>query len=312
MDRLRLIYAECEVGKDSIHPVSLVCHINVFGDSELVTATLQDSVPLAQIDFNLSLFPDRRYLRAASHPSGQNVIVHVASPEKPFAWFHGDDVVVLDRNQPWEAFLGHYMVHRLLRLQPHILFFHASSASVRGQGLLFGGFENSGKTTISLSLAARGHGFLGDDIAAIRQADYHLLPVRRSASIRPGPSASGLQEQLQLSGFPQERYSDGQIRTRAAVGKLFPLSTNHPVPLRHAFFLRGFSDTPRVESVPGSMDLVRWLTPLGSTLWGVSGGKRLMDFFRLLSHVQCHFLTHGRTPEETACVVEKVVEESRN
>jgi hypothetical protein len=310
LDRLRLIYAECEVERTSNIPVALVCDINV--SSSTVTATFQDSVPLRQVDFNLSLFPDKRYFRVASLSDGREVIVRAVSPEKPFAWFKGNDIVIVDRTQPWEAFLGHYMVHRLLRLQPHILFFHASSASVGGQGLLFGGFENSGKTTISLSLAARGHGFLGDDIAAVRQADYLLLPVRRSASIRPGPSTSGLHEQLQAAGFPQERYSDGEIRTRAAVGKLFPLAARDAVPLRHAFFLRGFSDAARVESVPVSMDLVRWLTPLGSTLWGISPGKRLMDFFRMLSQVRCHFLTHGRTPEETIAAVEQIVGDSRN
>jgi serine kinase of HPr protein (carbohydrate metabolism regulator) len=57
---------------------------------------------------------------------------------------------------------------------------------MRGQGLLLVGPKGSGKTTISLALAARGHDFLGDEMAGVRIGSLELVPVRRSLAVRDG------------------------------------------------------------------------------------------------------------------------------
>lgn len=308
LDRLREIYAECEQPADPAVPPALRCRISADGGEPLIAASLQDGVPLDQLAFNLSLFPDQRYRRLEA--PGANVIARAASPDRPFAAFYGDEDVALDRDQPWEAFLGHYIVHRLLRLQTGLLFFHASAVVIDGAGVLFAGPEASGKTTLSLTLTSRGHEFFGDDLAAVRMHDWHLLPVRRSASIRRGPAAAGQAERLAAGGFRQEQYADGEWRTRAAVGQLYAPSRLESAPLAAVIFLRGFADGPRLEPAAAGPDLARWLTPLGSTLWGVPPGRRMLDFFRLLSGAQCYFLAHGRTPDDTAAAVERLLEDT--
>src|SRR6185436_16032492 len=99
--------------------------------------------------------------------------------------------------------------------------FHAASVVVAGRGLLVVGPKASGKTTTALTLASRGHAFLGDEIAAVCE-DRKMLPFRRAASIRTGMRGARVAQRLGDGAFPAETFPDGSARVLANVAELFP------------------------------------------------------------------------------------------
>jgi hypothetical protein len=70
------------------------------------------------------------------------------------------------------------------RVRSHWLF-HAAALTINGQGVLLLGAGGLGKTTLALELARRGHGFLSDDVGAVRRADGRVDPFPKSIGLRP-------------------------------------------------------------------------------------------------------------------------------
>jgi hypothetical protein len=52
------------------------------------------------------------------------------------------------------------------------------------------------------------------------------------------------------------------------------------------------------------------LSPLAPSLWEASPGHRAIEFLKLLANAQCFYLDVGGSPDDTADLVEKTVEES--
>lgn len=268
----------------------------------------QDHEPLDAVEFNLKVLPDGRLREIESPLPSWRMLARQESPESPFAACK-EDIVVFDRKQPWEAMVAHYALHRVLRLQKDIMVFHASSAKVGGRGVLMVGPKRSGKTTVSMALAARGHGFLGDEFAAVRRSTNEVIPFRRAVSIRPGPCPPAVEEFLRKKGLEPELYPDGTTRIRANMGQIFPATaTVEPAPLRNIFFLRGFAERPRAEKFLPAPEHIRLLTPQGSTLWNQSPGRTVLSLMSLLRSASCHFLDLGGTPLQSAQLVESVME----
>ncbi len=305
--RLAQIYGECATSAVDVSPLTLRSEVRHSLREPVVAAMFQDNEPLDSLAFILSLFPDGRYREVSGQCPGWRYLAEGAE-SCPFAALR-DDFILLDSTRSWEAFIGTYCLHRVLRLQREILFFHAASVSVNGSGVLLGGPEKAGKTTLSMSLASRGNAFMGDDLAAVRRGSHELIPIRRSVSVRPGPRARIVSERLTAGAYEEEPYPDGETRIRAFASDLFPSARPLPVPLKAIFFLRGFGDRSQVEPIATGMSQLRWLTPLASTLWGVSRAARIKDFLHLMAQVRCFFLSSGGSPEETAELVEKTVRE---
>lgn len=305
--RMLTIYGECVTEHAFGYPFSLRCTVRLSRSAPLAFATMEDDEHIDPLAFNQHLFPDNRYEEVPSSAAGWRFLATRNNGSVPFAAFRQNEIL-FDVDQPWQAFLGHYALHRLLYAQKDLLFFHAGSAAVGDAGILLCGEEGSGKTTLSLAFASHGHRFLGDDLAGVRVASGELIPVRRSVSIRRGVRAKGLTELLEAGKYEEEVYPDGDIRIRARAGDLYPEATSCPLPLKHIFFLRGFADQPQIEKIQPDMSLVRHLTPLGSTLWGASPGLRAMQFLRLLSRSKCWFLRPG-DPDTTVRLIERTMEE---
>jgi hypothetical protein len=189
-----------------------------------------------------------------------------------------------------------------------VLFFHAGSACIGREGLLLMGPKGAGKTTLTLTLAARGHGFLGDEVGAVHVRDGRLLPFRRAAAIRTGLRARALDARLAERRFPSETFPDGSLRTLASVAELFPQAPVTEAPLSRVFFLRGFAAHARAEPFEFGREHLALLTPLGSTLWGQPGGLRLLQLSRLLAGTRCYHLEAG-LPDETADLLESLCKE---
>jgi len=210
-------------------------------------------------------------------------------------------------------FVLDYIVGVVLAAQPDILFLHAASVGVAGSGALILAPSFGGKSTIALSLASRGHAFLGDDIGAVRLETREVLPFPKSAGLREGPLASALRERVQASRHVRAPARDGVFRTVVRVSDLFPRSGRGPLPLRFGFLLDGITGTARITPFrPGPAELQRLRSMIvldAESRWGLSPGRDLMQLLtvmNLLSELRCYLLEVGSI-EETADLIERTI-----
>lgn len=249
-------------------------------------------------------------------------LLGLASPEFPFElldapppWlsvaFKGDSLPVfalrgadcLVRLMPqWQTAVALFLFQRLMRLREDAIFFHASSVDLRGAGAIFVGPKGSGKSTIALALAARGHGLLGDENACYLPAVGDLLPFRRPVGVKPGPRARAVTEALERIGRDADR--EGPMRLDSET--LLPGPPPGPVPLRFVVFLDGFSPEPRLSRTePGRRELGR-MQPVGSSLINASSALRVFQMARLLAAARVYRLSPG-APDTTADLIEEVL-----
>jgi hypothetical protein len=187
-----------------------------------------------------------------------------------------------------------------------MLFFHAASVAIDGRGIMIAGPKGTGKTTTSLTLASRGHDFLGDEMAAVQQDTRALFPFRRAASLRAGPRGRRVEEQLAGRDYSVERFPDGGERILVNIGSLFPEAGVATATLSCVMFLRRFAERPAVEPLAFGLEHFRMLSPLACSMWGRSAGTAIMGVSRLLQGTSCYYLDPG-PPDETAELIERVV-----
>jgi len=275
-------------------------------DSPSCSLVQVDGGRLDLMEFALHLFGGRGYREVAVGTTGWRGLAPSDGSGTLFAF--GADEILVDRRAPWQRFVANLAVNQVLGQQPDLLCYHAAALGVNGAGMLLTGPKGAGKTTLALALAARGHDFLGDEVAAVRVATRVLLPFRRSVSVRPGPTATAVQRTLAQAHLQTEAFPDGSTRLRGRVGELFPESGVRPVPLRSVVVLRGFGDTTRlVRFVPGR-DQWAIFSPLGCSLWRARPAERVMRVLTLFSQVRCYFL-EVRSADEAADVLERLPED---
>jgi hypothetical protein len=282
---------------------TLHCRVQVRNDlpAHLVTFTSEEEI--RTVDFILDLFRDRGYVEM--QPATDWRSVGLAGKAHPMLSAKGAQVLV-DAREAWQPLIASFAVNWVMRIQPEVLFFHASAVGIDDAGILIAGGKGAGKSTLSMALGAQGHDFLGDEIAAVRKRTLELEPFRRAVSIRPGPQAPQVEQLLKGAPTSTECFPDGTTRTRVEAGKLFPKPVARPRRLQWVFFLRGFADTPRAEPfLPSTADL-HLLTPLPGTRWGKSPAAPTFEIAKLLSSTNCYRL-HPGLPEETARLVESIV-----
>jgi hypothetical protein len=294
--------------------------------SPVRTAALSDLPSDIHLDVRARIHPHFGWFRL----SGQNEIPFdglefeyaineargnfVALPVDEAGW---KSVAFRDSNEPMFAFRGHdcifalgprwrlsivwFLFWRLLRMRPDAIFFHASALGIFGEGTIFVGPSGGGKSTTSLTLAARGHNFLSDEVAAYIPERGELIPFRRPVGIKPGPRATAVERGLPASAAAQiER--DGFFRVD--VDTIFPTRAAQAVPLRRVVFLRGFAAHPRLERIqPGRAEIVE-LQPLMSSFLNASHSRRIFELTRLLATAKVYQL-HPGDPDETALYLEE-------
>src|SRR5262249_26435398 len=126
------------------------------------------------LDFSSSTVP--LGLLESSDP-GSVLLGLGGSPEPMFVF--RENVCLFRKVPRWRRIVSHFLFLRMLRMRSDALFFHAASAAISGRGALFIGPKGTGKSTTVLALAARGHGFLGDETACYLPASGEILPFRR-------------------------------------------------------------------------------------------------------------------------------------
>jgi hypothetical protein len=220
------------------------------------------------------------------------------------------------------AFLVEYLVGIALATQREVLPIHGASLRIGNAGLVLAGGTHAGKTTTALHVAARGHVLLGDEIALLRIGSHEILPLRRTANLRPGPYGRELATAL---GFSCDRNAregpspgvglDGDWTGPRRISELFPERPARPAPLRAVFFLRGFDSRPSLEPFRLTVDrddIFDWLTTGETTQlsWGLEPARRALRLLLLqetLARVPCWLLTVG-PPRETTEVIERTME----
>jgi hypothetical protein len=306
--RFRDIYSECAVDptEDEAEPhvdfrvAYLASDPSVLAIS--VTPNQQDGA-----DFLRRLIPERRYFQCEGPVPGWQMLALPEAPDEPVFAF-GPSGILVSRKHPWQYAMALYAISNAIRLRPDIYVFHAASLGIREKGVLLSGAKGAGKTTLSLCFASRGHAFLGDEWAAVSSTG-ELLPLRRAASIRPGPHPVGLDEYLQSHACDTEMLPDGTHRVRTCVGAVFPRALARVVPLTDIFFLRGFAQRPLVDRFTACGGELPPTSPLLASVWGFSPGERSLDLFRALGKARWWYLDVGGSPEETANLIEETLQE---
>ena len=285
--------------------LKVICRVRPIEGSSLAAIVFDDPEPLDSFAFCRTLFPDRGYAEGPAGPGDWRTISIKDSSAKPFIALRGLHAIV-DLEQVWQPFVANYAVSRVLRLQRQLLFFHAGSIGINGRGLMVTGSKNSGKTTTSMTLASRGHSFLGDEMAAVDKRSGAMFPFRRAASVRTGPRSNRVDDQMGKRDFRSERFPDGGERVLANVGEMFPGAAAAATTLTSIFFIRGFSVEPDASPFAFGMEHFRMLSPLACSMWGIPAATRMMDIARLVGRAKCYFLKLG-DPDDTADLIEQIV-----
>lgn len=224
----------------------------------------------------------------------------IGDDPRPLFSFRGD--VCRFREVPrWRRILAHYLFLRMLALRQEALFFHAASVGIDGRGVLLIGPKGSGKSTLSLGLASRGHQFLGDETAVYVPSTRQLLPFRRPAGIKPGPRAEAVAQSLER--LQPRGDEDGMLRVDADA--LFALDAARPLPLESVIFLEGFGDETRIEEIQPGRDELAMMQPMATTLSGAPPAMRVFEMIRLLGSVRCYRMT-AANPDTTVSILEGV------
>lgn len=306
--RFAEIYPEGEATTDVGDAVVRVrCTVRLVDEPAVAAVAFDDPRSVDPAAFCRAVFPDRNYVAGPPAPAGWTTLALAHSPAEPVVAMNGPHLVA-DRRKPWQPFVANLAVNRVLRLQDDVLFFHAAAAAVAGRGVMFAGPKESGKTTLSLTLASRGWPFLGDEITSLRPGDRALFPFRRAASIRPGIRTERVTRRLAEGRYPTETFPDGGQRVLANVAALFPQArAPGPTRLGAMFFLGGFGPRARAEPFAFGREHFGLLTPLASSLWSAPG-RRMLQLSRLAQDVRCYHLEAG-PPDETADLVETLAKE---
>ena len=305
--RMQTLFRECTVaapGDDELPRVA--CLVRTSDDACVALITFEDPQPLDLYAFGLGIFPDRGFTEVASSVPDWRIL-GLPSADGIDGVAIREPHMLVHRSTRWQALVGSLAFSRLIRRQKELLFFHAGSIGIGDHGVLLVGPKGAGKTTLSMALAARGHSFLGDEIAGVRVRSLELVPVRRSLAVRDGPRAAEVSLALDREEAPYEPFPDGTQRRRSYARALFPGTGAAPTPLRQIIFLRGFGPEARLERVQPGREHLGLLTPLGATMWGMNPVQRARDFLSIVTRVRCSTLTLG-PPDETALLLEQSLE----
>jgi hypothetical protein len=316
LDELGAIYGDCEVPDPPAGAFCVRCRATRVPGSPLLSVSfdgpsLPDLIDAARSPYRFLRRPP--YVEAPGPMPGWRALVNRDDRRRFLVASQGSAALVNLDEAPPESLVD-WVVCVVQAAQAGVLFLHAGSVGVAGSGALILGRTGGGKSTTSLSLAWRGHAFLGDDVAAVRLASTELLPFPRSAGLREGPLARSLAAQVRASRHVVATNRHGIRRTLVRVSDLFPASVSGPLPLRFAFVLDGFADRATIAPFRpelGELKRLQCVVTDTSSAWGMSPGRDLMLFLsvvNLLSGLRCHLVQHG-SPEETARVIEAAMME---
>jgi hypothetical protein len=231
--------------------------------------------------------------------AGRDDALALGDSDAALITFEGDSTTFTGIER-WRRVLANYLLLRVLRLRPEYLFFHAASVVIGGSGVMFVGPKGSGKSTLALSLASRGHGFLGDEMAVYSPVEGQLLPFQRPVGIKPGPRSARIETALRKT----HSTSDEEGMVRVPIRDILDAPPARPAPLERVVFLQGFGARPLLQQVTAGRDELAHMQPIATSLQEGTKASRVFEMIRLLSRCGCFHLTAG-APDETAAFLEQ-------
>lgn len=186
--------------------------------------------------------------------------------------------------------------------QHDAILFHAAAVVVNGKGFMFAGPRYSGKSTLSLALAARGHHFLSDEIAWYVPSTRLLIGFRRPVGVREGIRAAAVDARMpEVAPSGIARHDS----VRLPVDTLLPQEPVRPARLDVVVFLKGFEPKPRLVPLRASLEHLPLLQPTPISMLNVPPARRMVEMVRLVSSVRMYDLYSGH-PDETARMLEDI------
>jgi hypothetical protein len=309
MDYIRRLYGDCRLvrrGEDGLPAVR--CTVSPAEQQNVARVDFEDPYSLDSFDFTTAVYGDRGYRACGTTAGGWRCLTPSEAPGFPAVAMRGS-TAMLDRRTRWQPLIAHLAVNRLIQAQREMMFFHAASLSIGGEGVLLLGDKCAGKTTTAMFLAARGHGLLSDEVGAVDSRSNQLVPFRRTLSIRPGPLPEMVRARLQSGQLGHETLFDGTTRIRARIGCTFGEDEPATTQLSCLIFLSGFARTPQAQRVSPRAGHVALLKPFGSSVYGASRRSVVFRLASILSRTRVYSLTLG-SPDTTAALIEGIVEKS--
>jgi hypothetical protein len=187
--------------------------------------------------------------------------------------------------------------------QHDAILFHAAAVIVKGSGFMLAGPRYSGKSTLSLALAARGHHFLSDEIAWYIPSTRHLTAFRRPVGVREGVRSAAIDTRILETSGTGIGWHDS---LRLPIDSLVPQEAPRTATLDIVVFLKRFEARPRLVPVHPSLEHLPQLQPTPVSMLNVPPARRMMEMVRLVSSVRMYDLYSGH-PDETARMLEEIV-----
>jgi len=253
------------------------------------------------------LIPETRLAPVKGAPPGWRAYALRNDPKRVVLAARGGCLAISER-LPWQMLAAHYFLYHVMRLQPEMVFLHGASVVIGGRGIFIGGAKGAGKSTLALALAARGHGFLGDEVAAIEEATGVAHPFRRAVSVRAGPQGARVEALLAERQLRTETLPDGTTRMRMSMSEIFPEALAPQAGLADAVLLCGTAPRPRVSRCELSQRDLHLAGALPATFAGWPAGARALGLLKLFARVRCYKVAVGGTPDEMADLIEEIAE----
>lgn len=285
------LYLECVTAPPAAGDGPRVrCRIGYGAEPGRTEIAFDDPEPLDQVPLALPVLAGAGFTERPGAAPPWRIL---ASPVHGGVMAFDGPTIRADEGCPWQSVVASLALHRVLRLQRDHFFFHAASLALGARGVLLMGPKESGKTTLALALAARGHAFLGDEIAALRRDALQLLPFRRRLSLRPGPAAASARRVMRETGRERIRLPDGTTRTFVQPSAIVPGPPPAAVPLGAIVFIGARGRAPRITRFAPAAADVRLLAPFESVRWGRSPADAAFGLLQLLTRVHCYHLEPG-------------------
>lgn len=313
---LEAVYGDCGGLEHAGGACRIRCTVTLLRSSPLLSlsfdgAPVRDPVEIALVPYRFRRH--QPYVETPSPISGWRLVVNANAGNRLLIASDARTALInLDQAPP--EFVLDCIVGVMQSAQSGVLFLHAASVGIAGSGALLIAPSCGGKSTTALSLASRGHDFLGDDVAAIRLATREILPFPKSAGLREGPLARILDARVRASRHVRISGRHGIPRTIVRVSDLFPWSKNGPLPLRFAFVLDRLTDAATITPLQPSFRELKRLRKMvvmeTMSSWGMSPGRDLMQLLiviNVLSDLRCYLVELGSI-EETASLIENAMQ----
>jgi hypothetical protein len=213
----------------------------------------------------------------------------------------GDEHCFFRLTQEWPITALSLIFRAAFGVREDAMMFHAASISIHGRGFIFAGPRYSGKSTTALTLAARGHQFLSDEIAWFVPSTGQLIDFRRPVGVREGVRSAAIDAIMPSVAGSGIDWHDS---LRLPIDSLVPQQQPAQTLLRAVVFLKPFEPRPRLELVKPTREHLPLLQPLPMSMLNTSPARRMMQLIQLLANVRVYELFPGH-PDETALILEE-------